>query len=90
MPVRDHGYYGYAFVGCRLVTIIALVAIIGLVSNFISIINKSKHASPGELTGTLVVVSLPIDTLSLELSSVLTPTLDVHRIPLERPVLHCL
>ncbi|KAH8882524.1 hypothetical protein GQ53DRAFT_700707, partial [Thozetella sp. PMI_491] len=58
MPVRDHGYYGYAFAGSRVITAVALVPIIGLVGNFISVITKTKHTPPGELTGTLVVTCI--------------------------------
>ncbi len=59
MPVKDAGYYGYAFFGTRALTAIALVPVIGLVSNFISLITKTQHGPPQELTGTLVIVSQP-------------------------------
>lgn len=52
---RNHGYYGHTFVFSRLLSGIALLAIIGLVASFTSIINKASLAPPPQLTGALIV-----------------------------------
>ncbi|KAH8772928.1 hypothetical protein F5883DRAFT_615668, partial [Diaporthe sp. PMI_573] len=52
---RNHGYYGHTFVGARLLSAIALLAIIGLVAGFASQINKASLAPPVQLTGAIVV-----------------------------------
>lgn len=52
---RNHGYYGHTFVGSRLLSGIALVAIIGLVANFTTTINKASLTPPLQLTGALIV-----------------------------------
>lgn len=52
---RNHGYYGHTFVGSRLLSGIALLAIIGLVASFISSINKAGLAPPPQLTGAIIV-----------------------------------
>jgi hypothetical protein len=59
MTFKDHGYYGYAYLGARITQAIALVPIIGLVGNFLSLIAKSKHSPPSELVATIVFVRLP-------------------------------
>lgn len=55
MGFRNHGYYGYTFVGARVAQFMSLIAIIGLVSNFLSVIAKAKAAAPQEIIATLVV-----------------------------------
>ncbi|KAI3394596.1 hypothetical protein diail_2519 [Diaporthe ilicicola] len=52
---RNHGYYGHTFVGSRLLSGIALLAILGLVASFTSTINKASLAPPTQLTGALIV-----------------------------------
>lgn len=52
---RNHGYYGHTFVGARLLSAIALLAIIGLVAGFTSQINKASLAPPVQLTGAIIV-----------------------------------
>lgn len=57
MPLRDHGYYGYAFVGARPCQIIALAALVGLAGHFVA---QDMHAHldvPGPVTGTIVTAS---------------------------------
>lgn len=58
MTFKDHGYYGYAYVGARIAQGIALVPIIGLVGNFLSLIARSKHSPPTELVATIIFVRL--------------------------------
>lgn len=58
MTFKDHGYYGYAYLGARIAQFVALVPIVGLVGNFLSLIAKTKHSPPSELVGTIVFVSL--------------------------------
>ncbi|OAA62896.1 hypothetical protein SPI_04436 [Niveomyces insectorum RCEF 264] len=60
MGFRDHGYYGYAFVGARPCQIVALVAVIGMVGNFISADSHAHIAAPGQLVGTLVMACLAL------------------------------
>ncbi|KAK2069178.1 hypothetical protein P8C59_003782 [Phyllachora maydis] len=55
MTYRDYGYYGCAYLGARVLQLVALISVIGLVGKFIDEIAKTKHSAPGELTGTLVV-----------------------------------
>lgn len=71
MTYKDHGYYGYAYLGSRIVELVALVPVIGLVGNFLSLIAKSKHTSPPELVASIVVVSQNIPSF---LSTVSTLT----------------
>jgi hypothetical protein len=52
---RNHGYYGHTFVGARLLSAVALLAIIGLVAGFTSQINKASLAPPVQLTGAIIV-----------------------------------
>ncbi|KAL1873495.1 hypothetical protein Daus18300_003858 [Diaporthe australafricana] len=52
---RNHGYYGHTFVGSRLLSGIALLAIIGLVANFTTTINKVSLTPPLQLTGAMIV-----------------------------------
>lgn len=52
---RNHGYYGHTFVGARVLSGIALVAIIGLVVTFTSQINKASLTPPTQLTGAIIV-----------------------------------
>ncbi len=59
MGIKDHGYYGFAFVGSRPVQFVALITVIGMVGNFISEIAHAKQSAPSELVGTLVIVSSP-------------------------------
>lgn len=58
MTFKDHGYYGYAYAGSRIVEMVALVPIIGLVGNFLSLVAKSKHSPPPELVATIVLVCI--------------------------------
>ena len=57
MAIGDHGYYGYAFVGARPFQIVALAAIVGIVGHFVSQDTHAQIAAPGQLVGTLVIVS---------------------------------
>ncbi len=57
MGIRDHGYYGYAFLGARPAQIVALIAVIGMAGHFISQDTHARIAAPGQIVGTLVVVS---------------------------------
>ena len=59
MAVKDHGYYGYAYIGARVAQLMSLIPVIGLVANFLSLIARSKHSPPQELIATIVVVSNP-------------------------------
>ncbi|ROW04819.1 hypothetical protein VMCG_04844 [Cytospora schulzeri] len=52
---RNHGYYGHTFVGSRLLSGIALLAIIGLVATFLSEIHHAQLIAPEQLTAALVV-----------------------------------
>ncbi|OIW23913.1 hypothetical protein CONLIGDRAFT_114947 [Coniochaeta ligniaria NRRL 30616] len=63
MTFKDHGYYGYAYLGARIAQAIALVPIVGLVGNFLSLIAKSKHSPPSELIATIVFVRFPFPNL---------------------------
>ena len=63
MGIRDHGYYGYAFVGARPCQIIALSAVIGMTGHFISDNIHTHIAVPSQIIGTLVIVSLPLSPL---------------------------
>ncbi|EPE09542.1 hypothetical protein F503_07318 [Ophiostoma piceae UAMH 11346] len=55
MGIRDHGYYGYAFVGARPCQIIALSAVIGMTGHFISDNIHTHIAVPSQIVGTLVI-----------------------------------
>lgn len=57
MPLRDHGYYGYAFVGARPCQIIALAALVGLAGHFVAQDIHAHLAVPGAVTGTIVTAS---------------------------------
>jgi hypothetical protein len=59
MTFKDHGYYGYAYIGARITQAIVLVPIIGLVGNFLGLIAKSKHSPPSELIATIIFVKSP-------------------------------
>ena len=59
MTFRDHGYYGYAYLGARITQAITLLPVIGLVGNFLSLIAKSKHTPPSELVATIIFVRPP-------------------------------
>lgn len=63
MTVKDHGYYGFAYLGARITQAIVLVPIIGFVGNFLGLIAKSKHSPPSELVATIIIVSQLGDTL---------------------------
>lgn len=52
---RNHGFFGYAFVGARVLSSIALLAIIGLVVTFTSQISNASLAPPAQLTGAIIV-----------------------------------
>lgn len=52
---RNHGYYGHTFVGSRVLSAIALLAIIGLVATFISQVNHAQLVAPEQLTAALVI-----------------------------------
>ncbi|KAL1867933.1 hypothetical protein VTK73DRAFT_3898 [Phialemonium thermophilum] len=60
MTFRDHGYYGYAYLGARAASIVSLVPVVGLVGNFLSMIAKSKHTAPGEFIVTLVMTCIAL------------------------------
>lgn len=52
---RNHGYYGHTFVGSRLLSLIALIAIMGLAIPFISEINQAKMIPPEQIVAALVI-----------------------------------
>lgn len=52
---RNHGFFGYTFAGARLLSVIALLAIIGLAVGFTSQINKASLAPPAQLTGAIII-----------------------------------
>ncbi|KUI70790.1 hypothetical protein VM1G_06496 [Cytospora mali] len=52
---RNHGYYGHTFVGSRLLSGIALLAILGLIATFISEINHAKLIAPEQLIAALII-----------------------------------
>lgn len=56
MGFRDHGYYGYAFIGTRPMQIISLIVVVGMVGNFISEDSHVHVSASGQLIGTLVIV----------------------------------
>lgn len=58
MGFKDHGYYGFAFLGCRPLQIVSLITIIGMTGNFIAEIAHAKQRAPSELVGTIVMVRL--------------------------------
>ncbi|EON95974.1 hypothetical protein UCRPA7_8493 [Phaeoacremonium minimum UCRPA7] len=60
MGIKDHGYYGYAFVGARPLQFVSLVAVLGLVANFISLIARVKQKAPQELVATLVITCISV------------------------------
>ncbi len=59
MGVKDHGYYGFAFVFSRPLQFVALITVIGMVGSFISEIAHARQKAPSELVGTIVMVSVP-------------------------------
>lgn len=65
MAVRDHGYHGWAFIAARALQFVCLVPVIGMVSNFISLLLKAKQEAPQELVASLVIVrkSTPLDNI---------------------------
>lgn len=89
MTYKDHGYYGYAYIGARLAKVVTLVPIIGLVGNFLSLIAKSKHSPPSELVATIAVVSSHLPTPCLRLPFSLFPHTYTDKPPpdLRRPSL---
>jgi len=60
MGIKEHGYYGFAFVGSRPTQIVSLIAVIGMVGNFIAEIAKTKQRAPPELIGTIVMSCITI------------------------------
>ncbi|ROW11872.1 hypothetical protein VPNG_05027 [Cytospora leucostoma] len=52
---RDHGFHGHAFVGSRLLSLIALFAIIGLVTTFMIESNHAELTAPQQLTSTIII-----------------------------------
>ncbi|EFX03464.1 hypothetical protein CMQ_392 [Grosmannia clavigera kw1407] len=60
MGFRDHGYYGYAFIGVRPLQIISLIVVVGMVSNFISEDSRAHISAPSQLVGTLVIACLAL------------------------------
>lgn len=52
---RNHGYYGHTFVGSRVLSVIALLAIISLVATFESQIHHAQLVAPAQLTAALVI-----------------------------------
>ena len=56
MSLRPQGFYGYAFVFARTAEIMALVAVVGLVGNFIFMMTTSKQSPAASLVITLVFV----------------------------------
>lgn len=52
---RNHGFFGYTFAGARLLSVIALLAIIGLVVGFTSQFNTASLAPPVQLTGAIII-----------------------------------
>ncbi|RKU43489.1 hypothetical protein DL546_003582 [Coniochaeta pulveracea] len=58
MTFKDHGYYGYAYFGARVAQGLALLPILGLVGNCLSLIARSKQDAPAELVATMVFVAL--------------------------------
>ncbi|KAJ9150347.1 hypothetical protein NKR23_g3852 [Pleurostoma richardsiae] len=69
MGLKESGYYGYAVLGARLLQCISLVAIIGMVSNFISLLSKAKQKTPQELVATLVINCLAVLWVLLSLNA---------------------
>ncbi|TPX16024.1 uncharacterized protein E0L32_000358 [Thyridium curvatum] len=60
MGMKDHGYYGWAFIGARPLQFVALVTIVGLDGHFIAQIAQAKRAAPGELIGTMVIACISV------------------------------
>ncbi|CAK7231108.1 hypothetical protein SCUCBS95973_007801 [Sporothrix curviconia] len=60
MAIRDHGYYGYAFVAARPLQIIALGALVGMTGNFVSQDAHAHFAVPSQVVGTLVISSVAL------------------------------
>lgn len=56
MSLRPQGFYGYAFLFARTAEIMALVAVVGLVGNFIFMMTSSKQSPAASLIITLVFV----------------------------------
>ncbi|KAB5578724.1 hypothetical protein GE09DRAFT_1052700 [Coniochaeta sp. 2T2.1] len=69
MTFKDHGYYGYAYIGARITQAITLLPIIGLVGNFLSLIAKSRHSPPSELTATIVFSSISLLWILLSITA---------------------
>ncbi|KAL1889897.1 hypothetical protein Sste5346_008622 [Sporothrix stenoceras] len=57
MPLRDQGYYGYAFVGARPCQIAGLAALVGLAGHFVAQDMHARLTVPGAVTGTIVTAS---------------------------------
>ncbi|KAM7188450.1 hypothetical protein V8F20_010566, partial [Naviculisporaceae sp. PSN 640] len=60
MSLRPQGFYGYAFVFARTAEIMSLIAIVGLVGNFIFMMTSSKQSPATSLVITLVFTSFAI------------------------------
>lgn len=72
MTFKDHGYYGYAYLGARVGQGLALLPIMGLVGNLLSLIARSKHSAPTELVATIVFVSSISSPLCLSVAITLS------------------
>ncbi|KAB5549625.1 hypothetical protein GE09DRAFT_1241285 [Coniochaeta sp. 2T2.1] len=69
MTFKDHGYYGYAYIGARITQAITLLPIIGLVGNLLSLAAKSRHSPPSELTATIVFSSISLLWILLSITA---------------------
>lgn len=86
MGIKDHGYYGYAFVGARPLQFVSLVAVLGLVANFISLIARVKQKAPQELVATLVIVwFIYLRRVSPHLANMIS---DMHFRPMDTSLVH--
>ncbi|KAK3329931.1 hypothetical protein B0H66DRAFT_586362 [Apodospora peruviana] len=65
MSLRPQGFYGYAFVFARTLEIMALVAILGLLGNFIFMLTTSKQNPAASLVVALIITSFAILWTSL-------------------------
>ncbi|KAK4209687.1 hypothetical protein QBC37DRAFT_294078, partial [Rhypophila decipiens] len=60
MSLRPQGFYGYAFVFARTAEIMALIAVVGLVGNFIFMMTSSKQSPAASLVVTLIFTCFAI------------------------------
>ena len=79
MPVPTYGAapISNTFLLVRVLQIISMMIVIGIASNFVSLIVNSGVEAPQEFVGTLSVVSTPCENNGLSNSRV-----DLHRNPL--------